>query len=179
MTDEVFKSAEVSEDRRYRYRLYRSWGDGPFVVFLMFNPSTADAEVDDPTIRKCMGFARQWGFNGISVVNLFAFRSTDPKAIGRMLYSEAVGTDNDRAILTTCATAGEVVLAWGCGSHMKGHGDRPKRVLRLIRETYPNLRIACLGRSKDGHPRHPLMLPYSTAKEPFPAPESHKESNDE
>lgn len=160
-------SAVISECGRYRYRLYRSWSDGPFVVFLMFNPSTADATVNDPTIRKCIGFAERWGFPGLTVVNLFALRSTDPRAISKALYGDAVGPDNDAEILTACATSTELVAAWGCGQHMKGHRDRAAKALRLIRETYPVLKISCLGRSADGSPRHPLMLPYTTQLEPF------------
>lgn len=167
---EICRSAELSSCGKYRYRLYRSWGDGPFVVFVMFNPSTADAEIDDPTIRKCIGFAKSWGINGICVVNLFAFRSTDPRTIGKMLYADAVGPKNDEAILTSCATASEVVFAWGCGQHMKSHSDRVSKVRRLIRNTYPYLPINCLGKSKDGQPRHPLMLSYSTAKVELDAP---------
>lgn len=165
MKVEISKSAVLSECKRYRYRLYRSWSDGPFVVFLMFNPSTADAEIDDPTIRKCIGFAKRWGYSGLTVVNLFAFRSTNPKAISNMLYADAVGPENDANILTACATAGEVVFSWGCGLHMRGHGDRPKRVERMIRSNYPDLKISCLGRGKDDHPRHPLMLGYSTERQ--------------
>lgn len=161
------RSAVLSECQKYRYRLYRSWSDGPLVVFVMFNPSTADGIEDDPTIRKCIGFAQRWRYPGITVVNLFAVRSTDPRAVRRMLYADAVGLENDTAILTACATAAEVVVAWGCGYHMGAHSDRAKKVVRMIRDTYPSLRISCLGRSKDGHPRHPLMLPYSTPLEPF------------
>jgi hypothetical protein len=163
----IHQDAVISACQRYRYRLYRSWADGPFVVFLMFNPSTADAEVDDPTIRKCIGFAQRWGYPGLTVVNLFALRSADPKVIGRSLYADAVGPDNDLAILTACVTATEVIAAWGCGQHMKAHRDRAPKVLRLIRETYPAMPISCMGRSADKSPRHPLMLPYSTEREPF------------
>jgi hypothetical protein len=163
----IFKSAELSECGRYRYRLYRSWGDGPFVVFLMFNPSTADAETDDPTIRKCVGFAQRWKYGGVAVVNLFAFRSSDPTAIGKHLYADAVGPKNDEAILTACATAAEVVLAWGCSQHFKSHRDRPAKILQLIRKHYPALKISCLGKSKDGHPYHPLMLGYLSERRPY------------
>lgn len=160
-------TAVISECGRYRYRLYRSWADGPFVVFLMFNPSTADATTDDPTIRKCIGFAQRCGYPGLTVVNLFALRSTDPRAVSKALYADAVGPENDEAILTACATASEVIAAWGCGQHMKRHRDRAAKVLKLIRETYPALEVRCLGRSADGSPRHPLMLAYSTELQQF------------
>lgn len=158
-------SAVISDCLRYRYRLYRSWSDGPFVVFLMFNPSTADAQEDDPTIRKCIGFAKRWGYPGITVVNLFALRSTDPKAIEKHLYADAVGIENDSQILTACTTAKQVVAAWGCGQHLKMHRDRPEKVIKMIQSYYPDLELVCLGRSKDGSPRHPLMLSYSTQRQ--------------
>ncbi len=77
----VTKEAVISDCGRYRYRLTRRWGDGPLLSFIMLNPSTADAEVDDPTIRRCMGFARRDGYGGIVVGNLYAFRTTKPKAL--------------------------------------------------------------------------------------------------
>jgi len=174
VTAKVYKSAVISDCKRYRYCLYRSWGDGPFVVFLMFNPSTADAEVDDPTIRKCIGFAQRWGYPGLAVVNLFALRSTDPKAIARHLYDDAVGIENDSQILTACTTATQVVAAWGCGQHLKSHSDRPAKVIKLIRGYYPKLELVCLGRSKDGSPRHPLMLPYTTERQTWPIEGNHR-----
>jgi hypothetical protein len=160
----ISRSAILSDCGRYRYRLYRSWDDGPFVVFLMFNPSTADAQQDDPTIRKCMGFAKQWGYPGITVVNLFAMRSSDPREISKVPFNSAVGAENDEAILTACCTASELVCAWGCGQHMRKRLDRADSVLRMIRRTFPMLPITCLGRGADGQPRHPLMLAYSTPR---------------
>jgi hypothetical protein len=169
MKEEMARSATLSECERYRYRLYRSWDDGPFIAWLMFNPSTADSDVDDHTIRKCVGFARKWGYGGIVVVNLFAFRSTDPRAVASMPFDEAVGPNADQHILTSLATAGELICAWGCGAHMRNRTDRPKKLLRSIRRTYPSLPISCLGLAKDGHPRHPLTLPYETLKVPMEA----------
>lgn len=137
------------------------------MVFLMFNPSTADAEKDDHTIRKCIGFAKEWGYPGVTVVNLFAIRSTDPREVSKVSFEDAVGPDNDREILTACVTAAAVVCAWGCGQHMRKRSDRVDRALRMIVEAYPDLPIACLGRSADGNPRHPLMLSYDTPREHF------------
>lgn len=165
---EIAMSAALSACQRYRYSLYRSWADGPFVVFLMFNPSTADAQENDPTIRKCMGFSRTWGYPGMAVVNLFALRSTDPRALKSVSYQEAVGPENDASILTALATASELICAWGCSAHMKTRLDRAKKVISMVRRTYPSMPIRCLGRSADGTPRHPLMLPYITAREEYP-----------
>src|SRR5690349_1903454 len=91
------EGAVISPCERYRYRLWRSWGDGAggFAVFIMCNPSTADASINDATIRKCIGFAKRWRMHGIRVVNLFALRSRDPNALLVDPY-EAAGPDNDR-----------------------------------------------------------------------------------
>src|SRR5688500_11357729 len=96
---------------RYRYRLWRRWGDGGAVAFVMLNPSTADAERDDPTIRRCGGFARAWGFGSMVVVNLFALRSSDPQRLRRA--RDPVGRENDRHIIDVTGTSDAVVLAWG------------------------------------------------------------------
>ena len=103
---------------RYRYRLSRTWDPtGPVVAFVMLNPSTADAEVLDPTVRRCVGFARGWGFGSLEVVNLFAFRATDPRDLLRA--AAPVGAANDRAILDAASAADRVVVAWGTrGTHL-------------------------------------------------------------
>ncbi|TME62616.1 MAG: DUF1643 domain-containing protein [Chloroflexi bacterium] len=137
------RGATFSADRRYRYRLWRRWdGARPVVAFVMLNPSTADARRDDPTIRRCIGFAKSWGFGGVEVVNLFAYRATDPGELRRV--ADPVGVDNDRHIRRAIARADLVVLAWGARA-----GSR--RLLNL-----PQAR--CLGLTRAGQPRHPLYL---------------------
>lgn len=155
-------SAVLSKSRRYRYLLTRNLtGKGPAVVFVMLNPSTADAMVDDATIRRCIGFARQWKASMLSVVNLFALRSPYPKALKRA--SKPVGKMNQHYVRTTVARKNVIVVcAWGAhGSHL----DQDKKVMKWL--TSLGVKPKCLGTTKDGMPRHPLRLPYSTKLQPF------------
>jgi hypothetical protein len=135
---------------RYRYRLWRRWGAGERVGFVMLNPSTADAERDDPTIRRCTGFARTWGFGSMVVVNLFALRSPDPARLRRA--REPVGRDNDRHIIEAAGACDVVVLAWGMHGRLR---DRDRAVLDLL----AGQALRCLGQTRAGQPRHPLYLP--------------------
>lgn len=158
------RGADVSACGRYRYSLWRRWDPLlPMACFVMLNPSTADASEDDPTIRKCIGFAKRWGAGGIRVVNLYPWRATNPRELsgGREVGGEHTGivSNNDAAILAATCDAGWIVVAWGAN-----HGPWPMqraRVLHLLR----NCRVWCLGRTADGSPRHPLMLAYTTELE--------------
>ena len=144
---------------RYRYQLGRRWAaGGPVVAFVMLNPSTADAERDDPTIRRCAGFARRWGFAAMTVVNLFALRATDPARLRRA--RDPVGPANDGHIAAAAAGADAVVLAWGAHGDLRG---RDRDVLALL----AGVRPACLGVTRGGQPRHPLYLPRATRRRPF------------
>jgi hypothetical protein len=161
--------AVISDCGRYRYLLWRSWGpdDSPRAVFLMLNPSTAGAKMDDPTIRKCIGFARRWGCGGLDVVNLFAWRATDPRELARLSMLVAVGDRNADYIAHAMRPGSTVVCAWGsCGNAAVKKMVRErlvvvKKQLRLLAATQ------CLGRAVDGNPRHPLMLGYGTQLEPW------------
>lgn len=144
--------AVLSDDGRYRYLLSRRWDSGPAVVFVMLNPSTADATLDDPTIRRCIGFARGWGYPALAVVNLYALRSTDPR--GLWTDPDPVGPDNDmwlqREFVIADHIGSPVVAAWGAHA-------RPDRVQHVM--SLPGAeRMQCLGRTKDGAPRHPLYM---------------------
>lgn len=147
----------------YRYRLWRIWDQTlPLVCWVMLNPSTADAITDDPTIRRCLEFSRKWDFGGIWVVNLFAYRATDPK---EMLEAHAHGVDiegpqNDRMIVQTAHECRRTIFAWGTQGHLNG---RDQKVISLLSEFNPY----CLGKTKDGHPKHPLYLDGSTKPVPF------------
>ena len=143
---------------RYRYRLWRRWADGEVVLFVMLNPSTADARRDDPTIRRCGGFARAWGFAAMTVVNLFALRATDPARLRRA--RDPVGRDNDRHILAAAAGASALVLAWGAHGAL---GGRDREVRALLTGHRPE----CLGVTRAGQPRHPLYLPRATCRRPL------------
>ena len=142
------KGAFISADGLYRYSLWRLWDTSkPAVLFIGLNPSTADATDDDPTIRRCLGFARSWGFGSLYMGNLFAFRATDPMA----LYEAAdpVGPDNDKWLLELSANCQKAVFAWGAKGQLLG---RDKTLASAFPEAY------CIRRTKEGHPSHPLYL---------------------
>ena len=109
---ELTRAATISACTKYRYSLRRTWQEGGRVVcFIMLNPSTADADIDDPTIRRCVGFGKSWGYDALEVVNLFAWRETEPKFL--ITPSDPIGPDNDGAILEASGRAELVVCAWG------------------------------------------------------------------
>lgn len=151
----MIRAAVVSNDGRYRYMLSRSWDPLlPCVLFVMLNPSTADGLVDDATIRKCIGFAKLWGYGGIWVVNLYALRATDQRELWLLGRDARIGPRNDAWIQTMAQIAGDhVVLAWGAHNTDL---DREHAVMQWVRE------VKCLGWNADGSPRHPLMLAYDT-----------------
>lgn len=151
-------TATFSEDRAYRYRLTRTWDPAaPVATFVMLNPSTADAFTADPTVRRCIAFARRWGCGGLAVLNLFALRSTDPRGLHD--HADPVGPGND-AVLTDWAqthaaagAAGPVVAAWG------GYGvlhDRGAAVAALL--IAQGVRLQALAITRGGQPGHPLYL---------------------
>jgi len=148
--------AIVSDDGRYRYRLWREYDGGSgSVTFVMLNPSSADAAHDDPTIRRCIGFSRMWNVQRLDVVNLFAWRATDPRELSRV--SEPVGPENDEHILDACRTAELVICAWGSRSFAR---RRAQDVARMLRGS--GIPLRCLRRSRNGGPWHPLYIPYRT-----------------
>ena len=159
-------SAEISDDGLYRYTLTRQWADGPCVGFLMFNPSTATATEDDATIRRCIGFAKRWGYGRLVILNLYAIRGTDPKTVARTGPS-AEGPLNDYWIIQSLRECRELICAWGCAQHAPNIDKRIEHVCNMIDTRCLPLQRNCLGYRKDGHPRHPLMLSYDTKIEPF------------
>lgn len=156
------RDAILSECGLFRYWLLRRWGQGKPLLFVMLNPSTADAVDDDATIRRCAGFATDHGYGGFEVVNLFAFRATDPQDLRAGGWK--VGPDNDHHIAEATKRAGGICVAWGANA--KGL-SRPAGVLRLLR-LHSNVAIHCLGVTASGHPQHPLMLPADRRLMPFP-----------
>jgi hypothetical protein len=149
-------SAILSVDQKYRYRLTRDigmMGDGA-CCFVMLNPSTADATQDDPTIRRCIGYARTLGCSRLEVVNLFAYRSTSPEVLSAMSMMHAIGPENDRHILDACNASRMIICAWG--NHGKLYG-RGKTVLALIRSQGKEPMSLKLN-AKSGQPAHPLYL---------------------
>jgi hypothetical protein len=159
-TPEIQRAAEISECGLYRYALYRRWDEGETLNFLMLNPSTADAMQDDPTISRCIIRAKNLGFGALSVTNLFAYRSTDPKQLKRV--SDPVGPLNDERILETARRAGMVLCAWGKDGMLLGRAFKVKQVLRREGIVLHALKIG-----KDGAPWHPLYLPYELQPVPF------------
>ena len=153
--------AEFSPCGTYRYSLERTWDvDLPRCAFVLFNPSTADALEDDPTIRRCIGFADRWGFGSLEIVNLFAFRSTDPKGLG--LTTDPIGPMNDHAILRAAMRSKWLVFAYGALAAK--HVGRVLRVSDSVKWAPHNLSatVTIGERTKDGFPKHPLYLKADT-----------------
>lgn len=150
------KSAVISDCGLYRYSLTRDWSDfneeSKVLMIVGLNPSTADAINDDPTIRRCVGFAKSWGFNKIIMTNLFAYRSTDPGVLS-VSSVEPVGKLNDDYLKKISAQANMTLVAWG-SNHMVG--SRDLLVLKLLKNP------KCLGVTKAGHPKHPLYIKGDT-----------------
>lgn len=163
--DDPASGAVISACGRYRYRLWRVWEAArPRLLWVMLNPSTADAANPDPTIRKCIGFARRHGYGSIEVVNLFALRATDPKELRAAKDPE--GFENDVHIVEAARRAGPVIMAWG-GFRFAPIVPRARRVYDMIRHYRPSTRFLCLGRTGTGAPAHPLMLAYATPLEDY------------
>jgi hypothetical protein len=140
-----------SPDRVYRYVLWRVWANHAsprYCAFIGLNPSTADETTDDPTIRRCIGFAKAWGYDALAMLNLFAYRATYPADM--KAESDPVGDDNDVWLARIAAEAGVVIAAWG------NHGAHLNRAA-AVRVLLPNLH--CLRLTKAGQPEHPLYLP--------------------
>lgn len=145
-----FISATADIRGQYRYTLTRTWDPAlPMITFVLLNPSTADEVQLDPTLRRCVGFAKREGYGGMVILNLYAFRTKDPKVM--MAATDPVGPDTDRVLADVTGT---VVAGWGTNAD-------PARVARAL-ALLPQLHA--LGVTKDGHPRHPL---YVTADAPL------------
>lgn len=156
--------AIISDCGLYRYALWRRWGEDRPLVFVMLNPSTADAALDDPTIRRCIGFGQTLGFGGIEVVNLFAYRATKPDDLRRAGWP--VGPNNDDWITAAAEhaaeTGGAICCAWGANADRL---SRPRTVLDMIRAA--GIEPQCLERTASGAPSHPLYLPGATQLRPL------------
>jgi hypothetical protein len=163
------RSAVISECGLYRYRLERDIGryGNTALAFIMVNPSTADARQDDPTIRKCMGFAERNGFGRLIVGNKFAFRATDVKAL--IKADNAIGPENDAHLERIMRDADILVAAWGpLGKLPRWLRSRWYAIAAIAERVGKPLH--CFGTAQDGHPRHPLMLPYDTALSDWATP---------
>lgn len=134
---------------------------GTTAVFVMLNPSTATAFVNDPTIRRCMNFATLWGHAKLTVVNIFAFRATDPNAL--VEQADPVGSLNDGFILNAVETSAQVICAWGAWGSMTNRGQA---VYDLIKKKNP----MCLGVTAKNEPRHPLYISARTVPTAYSRP---------
>jgi hypothetical protein len=163
------RHATLSDCGRYRYRLSRLWSDEPRAIFVMLNPSTADGLQDDPTIRRCIGFAERFGYGGIEVLNLFPWRATRPRDL---LAARRHGEDiaqrelRDHHLAEVMLAHGDhLIAAWG--AHGLATAEWP-----TVLQNHPTLtpRWRCLGITKAGAPRHPLYVPYSNERRDWQAP---------
>ena len=142
----VNKNATFSDCRKYRYALSRTWnGKKKTILFIGLNPSTADEKIDDPTIRRCINYAQNWGYGSLLMVNLFAYRATMPTELKNV--KNPIGNDNDLHIIELSKKVDLSVAAWGNEGSLL---NRDKEVKKLI----PNLK--CLKINKSGQPAHPL-----------------------
>jgi len=156
------RGATFSTCLKYRYTLTRIWDlDLPACVFILLNPSTADAFVDDPTNRRGMNFARKWACGTCVFVNLFAFRTPSPKKM--KIVSDPVGPANDYWIKLWAKRANILIAAWGTNGAYRG---RNIQVMKLLK----GFKIMCLGTTKYGHPKHPLYLRGDTELQHFQEP---------
>jgi hypothetical protein len=159
----VFKPSEFLDSGaviigNYRYTLWRIWDRSkPILLYIMLNPSTADDVENDPTIRRCIGFAHELGYGGIMVVNLFAYRSVSPDALG--YAKDPIGPNNDHHILVQARAADRIICAWGPNGAFR---DRDIAVMKMLREGGVTARIECLRLTKANHPGHPLYIMSGT-----------------
>ncbi len=158
------RSARLSPDGRFRHVLGRTWTPaGLQIAFIGLNPSVADADVDDPTCRRCVRFAQDSGFGRLVMVNLFAFRATRPAEL--WASGPAQSSDEDAVMAKILGSVDRVVACWGAVPQAT---DRARQVLAIAAAHAQPVYV--LGLSKHGHPRHPLYLPASARPQPWAAP---------
>jgi hypothetical protein len=152
------RGATFSPDRKYRYKLWRVWDTGlPMVLFICLNPSTANENKDDPTVRRIIGFGKDWNYGGIYLGNLFAYCTSDPSKLD--IVEDPVGPATDALILEMALQCEMVVVAWGV------HGDKHGRGNMIIRELKRLHTIRCFGINANGQPKHPLYIPAGAGLE--------------
>lgn len=158
-----------SPDGAHRYSLTHRWADGSIVMWIGLNPSTANSEQLDPTLRRIKSFSASWGHGAFVMTNLFAFRSTDPDVLWRRFEMQRgstlegvsiVGEDNDATLRLEAKLAHTIVACWGVHGSLGGRADQVRRLLSAHR-------LHHLGLTKSGQPRHPLYLKASTPLQPW------------
>lgn len=182
MAEYIDVGAHISACGKYRYSLWREWrgthdpknwrwfgardgagepiGEPKACLFIMLNPSTADGTTDDPTIRRCVGFAKTWNYERLEVVNLFAYRATDPQKVLALSADEAIGPENQESVEDAIRDAGIVVCAWGAHGSYLGQDE-------TVLGWCNGAKTFALGVTKAGNPRHPLYLRAATVPAPF------------
>lgn len=156
-----FSGAVIDKNEEYRYLLWRKWNENlPRITFIMLNPSTADEREDDPTLRRCIRFAMDWGYGSLEVVNLFAYRATDPKFL--LSVSDPVGKSNNKYIKDAILRADKVLIAWGTKGSIL---NRDIEVLEIIKAL--NIPLFTLELTRQGYPRHPLYVKSNKKPELF------------
>ncbi len=154
------QAATLDPSGRYRYSLERQWdASAPRLACILLNPSTADATRDDPTLRRCLGFARSWGYGALEVVNLFAYRATHPRQLRQV--PDPIGPENDRYLLAARGRAQTLWVAWGNAGSLY---NRDRAVLCLLSQPGE---CFCLGLTRCGQPRHPLYVRGDAGLTPF------------
>ena len=155
IVDDLEFGAIFDATGKYRYSLWRTWSPyHPRIAFILLNPSTADEYNNDPTIRRCTSFAREWHFGSMEVVNLFAYRATDYRELFKA--SEPIGAENNLFLMQAIERCSTIVLGWGArGTFLK----RDRQVMSLLAGRKD---LYCLGITKDGQPRHPLYIKGNT-----------------
>lgn len=154
--ERVRSDACFSRCGTYRYALWRRWAAGPQVLFVMLNPSTADKQRNDPTIRRCIGFAASWGYGAVAVGNLFAFRTPSPRVLRQAAHP--VGRANDRWLLRLAAESNCVIAAWGNEGVLLARDSRVRELLAPLN---------ALGLTQQGQPRHPLYVQHGVLPGPW------------
>lgn len=150
------RDANISPCGTYRYMLRRTWDHAkPRALFVMLNPSTADAEIDDATIRSCIRLSKSLGYGSFEVVNLFALRATDPTELQRA--DDPVGPDNDHVIAAAIGRCDLAICAWGAHPMAANRASHVRSLLRSYRPA-----VFCFGKTKAGAPKHPLYIKGGT-----------------
>ena len=164
MTGTVYRGNDLcgaifSPCMHYRYLLWRRWdGSGPEIAWIGLNPSTADEAKDDPTIRRILDFSRRWGYSGMRMLNLFAFRATHPEVM--MAAIDPVGPENDEVIAANAHDVKAVIAAWG---NLGAYHGRSLVAAKLV----PPMKLKCLKLTEQGQPWHPLYVKKTTVPKPF------------
>lgn len=151
----------------FRYRLWRTWDETrPHLLWVLLNPSIANDQLDDPTLKRCKAFSKEWGYGALEIVNLFAFRATHPQD----LYTtpDPIGAMNDFHIADAATRATRTIVAWGTSGIYQ---QRDQAVLALLHH-HASQSLYCLGTTRNGCPRHPLYIPHSAVLVPYLAASS-------